>query len=80
MKRYIDIQQRGSCRTYLVHDIGDSGLSISRDIFTDPSADPKIVYPRADPSMGPQPWDPPIPTIYPICTLKGSLKRLEGAY
>ena len=23
------------------------------------------------PSMGPQPWDPYIPVIYPICTLKG---------
>ena len=21
--------------------------------------------------MGPEPWDPCIPTIYPICTLKG---------
>ena len=35
------------------------------------------------PSMGPSPWDPYIPIIYPTCTLKGPgilLKRAKGSY
>ena len=56
--------------------VDDLGLE-----FRDSSREPLDLRLRPwAPSMGPEPWDPYIPTIYPIGTFKGPWNPPKKAY